>query len=65
MGGFVIQAVVRSLLFGTPIMAALMPITSVAFVLFTFYMVTDPGTSPIAVKDQVLFGGAVAAGMAY
>lgn len=61
-GGFVIQAVVRSLIFGTPIMAALMPITSVAFVLFTFYMVTDPGTSPLNTKEQVLFGGAVAVG---
>ncbi len=61
-GGFIFQALIRSLIFGTPITAALMPITSVAFVLFTFYMVTDPGTSPIAPKDQVLFGLAVATG---
>ncbi|HAX90407.1 MAG TPA: enediyne biosynthesis protein UnbU [Cyanobacteria bacterium UBA11370] len=61
-GGFIIQAFLRSLIFGTPITAALMPITSVGFVLFTFYMVTDPGTSPIKPKDQVIFGAAVAAG---
>ena len=35
--------------------------TGVAFVLFTFYMVTDPGTTPSKPVDQVIFGAAVAA----
>jgi hypothetical protein len=61
-GGFIIQALLRSFIFDTPIAAGLMPITSVAFLLFTFYMVTDPGTTPIKPKDQVIFGGAVALG---
>lgn len=61
-GGFIVQAILRSFIFDTAIAPALMPMTSVAFVLFTFYMVTDPGTTPIAPKDQLLFGSAVAAG---
>jgi hypothetical protein len=35
--------------------------TGVAFLLFTFYMVTDPGTTPVAARAQVAFGAAVAA----
>lgn len=61
-GGFIIQALLRSFIFGTPIIPGLIPITSVGFVLFTFYMVTDPGTTPIKPKDQIIFGGAVALG---
>jgi Na+-translocating ferredoxin:NAD+ oxidoreductase RnfD subunit len=61
LGGFGAQAVLRSLFFGTPLTAALLPMSGLAFVLYTFYMVTDPGTTPFAPKDQVLFGLAVAA----
>jgi enediyne biosynthesis protein E5 len=61
-GGFIIQALLRSFIFDMPIIAGLIPLTSVAFVLFTFYMVTDPGTTPIKPKDQIIFGGAVAIG---
>ena len=32
-----------------------------AFLLFTFYMVTDPATTPSAPLEQLAFGGAVAA----
>jgi hypothetical protein len=60
---FALQAGVRNLLFGTAWMAALLPMTGVAFVLFTFYMVTDPATTPASVRGQVLFGCAV--GLAY
>jgi hypothetical protein len=35
--------------------------TGFAFVLFTFYMVPDPGTTPSRPRDQVCFGAAVAA----
>jgi hypothetical protein len=61
LGGFFAQAFFRSLVFGTPLIPALLPMTGVAFVLFTFYMVTDPGTTPSKPLDQVLFGLGVAA----
>jgi hypothetical protein len=59
--GFALQAVVRSALHGTPVAAALMPMTGVAFLLFTFYMVTDPATTPIPWRHQIAFGAGVAA----
>jgi hypothetical protein len=61
MGGFVGQAVLRSFSHGTPLIAALNPMTGVAFVLFTFYMITDPATTPFDKRRQVLFGLSVAA----
>lgn len=61
LSGFVLQAVLRSLVFGTPIVAAVAPVTGLAFVLFTFYMVTDPGTTPSRRSSQILFGASVAA----
>jgi hypothetical protein len=60
-GGFAAQAVIRGLLFGTPLAAGLLPMTGLAFVLFTNYMVTDPGTTPSKPSAQVAFGAAVAA----
>lgn len=59
--GFMIQALLRSLIFNSAFGAALLPMTGLAFVLFTFYMITDPGTTPFEPKAQLLFGGAVAA----
>jgi enediyne biosynthesis protein E5 len=53
---FMLQAFFRSWVFGTPFIAGLVPMTGVAFVLFTFYMVTDPGTTPNSPLNQVLFG---------
>lgn len=61
LGGFALQACVRSLAFGTPVAAALTPMTGVAFILFTFYMVTDPATTPARTRSQILFGAGVAA----
>jgi Na+-translocating ferredoxin:NAD+ oxidoreductase RnfD subunit len=61
LGGFAGQAVLRNLLFGTPLIAALLPMTGVAFLLFTFYMITDPGTTPFKPRNQVFFGVTVAA----
>ncbi len=57
---FAAQAVTRSLVMGTPPQAALLPMTGVAFLLFTFYMVTDPATTPSTRAGQVAFGAAVA-----
>lgn len=59
--GFIAQAVVRHLLFDTSLIGSLMPMTGVAFLLFTFYMVSDPGTTPTLKGRQFLFGAAVAA----
>jgi hypothetical protein len=60
LGGFVLQAVVRNVLFQTPPIAGLTPMTGVAFVLYTFYMVTDPATTPNQPRSQFAFGAAVA-----
>lgn len=59
-GVFALQSIVRGLVFGTSIPAALGMMTGVAFVLFTNYMITDPGTSPSKPAAQMLFGGGVA-----
>jgi len=59
--GFFVQAVFRNLVFDTPLTLALLPMTGVAFVLFTFYMVTDPATTPGTRLRQFLYGAAVAA----
>lgn len=61
LAGFALQACARSLIFGTPLVAALTPMTGMAFILFTFYMVTDPATSPARTRGQILFGAGVAA----
>ncbi len=59
--GFALQAALRAAWFGTPLAAALDPVSGVAFLLFTFYMVTDPATTPVAPRAQLAFGAAVAA----
>lgn len=59
-GGFVLQAVIRSLVLDAPLVACLLPMTGVAYLLFTFYMVTDPATTPFEPRRQVVFGLAVA-----
>ena len=42
------------LLYGLPLSVGLTPMTGVAFVLFTFYMITDPGATPSRWKGQVV-----------
>jgi hypothetical protein len=61
LGGFLLQAAMRSLLFQNSFPASLAPMTGIAFVLFTFYMVPDPATTPIRPWPQVAFGASVAA----
>jgi enediyne biosynthesis protein E5 len=58
--GFFLQAVLRSIVIGTPLVASLNPMTGVAFVLFSFYMITDPATTPFGFKPQLIFGFSVA-----
>ncbi|MFD7966644.1 enediyne biosynthesis protein [Streptomyces zaomyceticus] len=60
-GGFALQAIVRGLLFDTSIPAGLAMMSGVAFVLFTNYMITDPGTTPSSKWGQIAFGGGTAA----
>ncbi|MFY7070557.1 enediyne biosynthesis protein UnbU [Nocardiopsis changdeensis] len=60
-GGFAAQAVVRWLVLDHALVAALLPMTGLAFILFTNYMITDPGTTPSRPRNQVVFGVSVAA----
>ncbi len=53
---FVLQAVIRHLIYSTSLLASLAPVTGVAFLLFTYYMITDPQTSPSSTSGQIIFG---------
>jgi hypothetical protein len=57
---FALQAILRGVLFGTAVPGALAVMTGVAFVLYTNYMVTDPGTTPSKPASQFAFGAGVA-----
>jgi hypothetical protein len=60
LGGFVIQALIRHWVWDVALWGALVPMTGVAFVLFTNYMITDPGTTPTKGRWQFMFGASVA-----
>lgn len=62
-GSFVIQALLRHYIWDVGLWTALSVVTGVAFVLFTNYMITDPGTTPRSGWMQFMFGSAV--GMTY
>jgi Na+-translocating ferredoxin:NAD+ oxidoreductase RnfD subunit len=57
---FFLQALLRHSFLDASLTGALMPMTGVAFILFTFYMLTDPGTTPVKPLAQMVFGAAVA-----
>jgi len=57
---FALQGVVRCFIHDLPLIVALVPLTGVSFLLFTFYMVTDPGATPSNSREQVVFGAAIA-----
>jgi Na+-translocating ferredoxin:NAD+ oxidoreductase RnfD subunit len=59
--GFAGQALLRATLFHTPLAAGLGPMTGMAFLLFSFYMASDPGTTPHETGPQIVFGLLVAA----
>lgn len=61
LAAFVLQAIIRAVIFGMPLIAGLMPMTGVAFLLYTFYMISDPATTPQDTRSQVVFGISVAA----
>lgn len=58
---FAVQGVIRCFINGIPLIVGLVPITGVSFLLFTFYMITDPGATPSDKREQVIFGAATAA----
>lgn len=60
LGGFAIQAFVRNWIWDVALFSALGVMTGVAFVLFTNYMITDPGTTPVKPLNQFMFGSSVA-----
>ena len=59
--GFAAQAVLRSFVSPQDVHTLLAPMTGMAFVLFTFYMVSDPMTTPRTRQGQIVFGLATAA----
>ena len=59
LGAFVFQAVCRHFFFGASAFGVLAPATGTIAMLYTFYMVTDPGTTPAKPLQQVLFGAAI------
>jgi hypothetical protein len=60
-GGFALQAVLRGAVTDVSMVSALLPMTGAAFVLFTNYMITDPGTTPARPRQQAVFGLTAAA----
>lgn len=61
LGGFLLQGLIRSIAFDLPLIPTWTSVTGVAFLLFTFYMVTDPATTPSSRRGQIIFGASVAA----
>ncbi|MEV7230522.1 enediyne biosynthesis protein UnbU [Polymorphospora sp. NPDC051019] len=59
--GFAAQAFLRWLFLDHSLVGALLPMTGFAFILFTNYMITDPGTTPRSRRGQVIFGLTAAA----
>jgi hypothetical protein len=57
---FIVFGVARSWLQHTPIGTQLVVLTGIPNVLFTFYMITDPMTSPSRLRSQILFGSGIA-----
>jgi enediyne biosynthesis protein E5 len=57
---FALQGLVRCFVYDLPLVVGLIPMTGVSFVLFTFYMITDPGATPSVRWQQVVFGTATA-----
>lgn len=60
LGGFAIQAFVRHAIWHVALFSALSAMTGVAFLLFTNYMISDPGTTPTKGLPKFMFGGSVA-----
>jgi hypothetical protein len=61
LGFFALQAFLRGLSPDVSMIGAFGPMTGLAFLLFTTYMITDPGTTPVKTRNQIWFGAACAA----
>ena len=61
LAGFAGQAAMRALISQQDVWTLLAPMTGLAFVLFTFYMISDPMTTPRSRRGQIVFGCATAA----
>jgi enediyne biosynthesis protein E5 len=59
-GVFGLTALARALSYGVHPIMPLAPMTGPGFQLFSFYMVTDPATSPAALREGLIFGALVA-----
>jgi hypothetical protein len=57
---FVVLGIVRALFQHSPIAAELVVLTGIPMVLFTFYMITDPQTSPSRLRSQIFIGAGIA-----
>ncbi len=55
-GGFIVFGMIRCLINDMPPYVILIPITGVSFILFTYYMISDPATTPHTTKQQIIFG---------
>jgi enediyne biosynthesis protein E5 len=56
---FFVGAVIRSSLAGAPLLSVLSPLTGAAFQLFTFFMITDPMTTPETRGGRIAYGVAM------
>lgn len=61
LGGFFVQALLRTAFFDADLLATLMPATGILAIIYTFYMVPDPATTPEHPWAQAFFGASVAA----
>jgi len=57
---FVVLGTVRAWIYDSTVAAELVVLTGIPMVLFTFYMITDPQTTPSRLTSQILFGAAIA-----
>ena len=60
LGSYAVISFFRSMWLGSPWSAELIMFTGIPLVLFTFYMITDPQTSPSRPRSQMIFGISIA-----
>lgn len=58
--GFLLMALIRHFVFGAPLLAALGPLMGASLQLFSFFMITDPKSTPTTRKARIIFGLLVA-----
>ena len=60
-GAFVLQALVRHFFFDAQLLPILAVATGPIAIIFSFYMISDPGTTPNDPMQQVIFGATIGA----